>query len=87
MMYSWATPTYLLDQMSVDQILFYYEKGLNFVELRSNLCWNVLGEAMQQSNKENGNNDRNSEELGIGDKDTPDIKRFHALYGDRVKRG
>ena len=76
-MYSWATPSHLLDQMSTDQVMLYYEKGIHAVEMQARVFWGVLGEALNGQEKVS--------ETDSGDK--PDLKRFYELYGNKIKRG
>lgn len=76
-MYSWATPEQLLDHMSMNQVMLYYEKGIKAIELQAKIFWSVLGEALggQEKISETGNSDK------------PDLNRFYELYGNRIKRG
>ena len=76
-MYSWATPSYLLDQMSTDQVMLYYEKGIHAVEMQARVFWGVLGEALNGQEKM----------AGVETGDMPDLKRFYELYGNKIKRG
>ncbi|WP_292461629.1 hypothetical protein [Methanolobus sp.] len=75
-MYSWATPEHLLDRMSMNQVMLYYEKGIKSIELQAKIFWSVLGEALggQEKASEAGNSDR------------PDLNKFYELYGNRIKR-
>ncbi len=76
-MYSWATPIHLLDQMSTDQVMLYYEKGIHAVEMQARVFWGVLGEALSGQEKM----------TEVETSDRPDLKRFYELYGNKIKRG
>lgn len=45
-MYSWATPEKLLDEMTLDQIIFYYRYGWEAREAKARVFWGILGEIM-----------------------------------------
>jgi hypothetical protein len=36
-MYAWATPDYLMDETTLDQLLIYYDEGLKFLELKAKI--------------------------------------------------
>ena len=57
MYFAWASPSYLLNEMSLEQILMYYDY--------------LVGEL---TGKPAGPN-----------KDTPDLQKFHEIYGDKIK--
>ncbi len=76
-MYSWASPDHLLDHMSTDQVMLYYEKGIHAIEMQARVFWGVLGEALNGQEKVS--------ETDSGDK--PNLKRFYELYGNKIKRG
>lgn len=76
-MYAWAAPEYLLDCMSLEQVFFYYEKGLEFEELRAKLLIATLGDAMDPKNK--------SASKSTSDQ-TPDKEAFYEHYGDQIQR-
>jgi hypothetical protein len=79
MMYSWASPDYILDEMSLEQAMMYYEKGVKGIELQAKVFWSVLGKAMDQKQEQ-----ENPETL-VGDE--PDLAKFRAIYGNAIKRG
>ncbi|MDP2217405.1 MAG: hypothetical protein Q8J68_08975 [Methanolobus sp.] len=79
MMYAWAAPEYILDQMSMEQVMMYYEKGVKAVELQAKVFWSVLGQAMS------GESGSESEKVS-DNSDKPDLKRFHEIYGNVIKR-
>ncbi|CRK80303.1 hypothetical protein [Neobacillus massiliamazoniensis] len=41
-MFAWATPEYMLDRMSLDQIFMYYDYGLEQKEIESNILVNRI---------------------------------------------
>ena len=47
MLYPWATPERLLDEMTLDQVIMYYQKGWDARKLDAQVLWGVLGEIMQ----------------------------------------
>ncbi|MDG6245100.1 MAG: hypothetical protein QCH31_12065 [Methanolobus sp.] len=54
MMYSWASPEYILDKMSLEQVMMYYEKGVKGIELHAKVFWSILGQAMSSDGKDDG---------------------------------
>lgn len=52
LMYAWATPDYILDSMSFEQLILYYNKGWEARKTESSLHWGVLGQALQGGDKE-----------------------------------
>lgn len=75
-MYAWATPEYLLDGMSINQIMLYYEKGIQAQINEAKIFWGVLGDALSED-----------EGKKKSTTDKPDLKKFYDLYGDKIKRG
>ena len=51
MMYPWATPEKLLDEMSLDQIIHYHREGWNARKTDAQMFWGVLGEALSGNEK------------------------------------
>jgi len=47
LMYAWATPSYILDEMSFQQLILYYNKGWEARRTESSIHWGVLGQALQ----------------------------------------
>ncbi len=78
-MYAWATPEYLLDAMSLEQVFHYFERGVEFEEMRARLLVATLGEAMDPQRKAGGT------ATTTGDQ-TPDKAAFYEHYGDRIVR-
>jgi hypothetical protein len=78
-MYAWAAPEYLLDRMSMQQVLLYYEKGIEAQKNNAKVFWGVFGQAM------NGEKENKQPEIDMDD--SPDLQKFHKLYGNKIKRG
>ncbi|XID91034.1 hypothetical protein ACF3MZ_21280 [Paenibacillaceae bacterium WGS1546] len=74
-MYAWATPEYLLDHMSFDQIIMYYEYGIEQKEIESNILVGRLAVGLFGA----------KEKPKVKD-DKPDRKAFHQAYGKKIKR-
>jgi hypothetical protein len=36
-MYSWATPEYILDSMSIDELLLFYDEGVEFTQFKGKI--------------------------------------------------
>ncbi len=51
MMYSWATPSYLLDEMSLDQWRLYYQFGWEVRQTEAQVHWGVLGQLLNGDDK------------------------------------
>ena len=62
---------YILDSLSLLQVMMIYRYGLDFEETKSIILLNKYAEALSGKKKV------------ISDK--PDLKKFHALYGNRIK--
>lgn len=79
-MYAWATPEYLLNHMSLEQILMYYDYGVEFEEQRANVLTHRLavGFGFVKETPKTRVRDRYN--------DKPDKQKFYELYGDRIKR-
>lgn len=74
LMYAWATPKYLLDYMTLEEVFFYYEKGADFEELKAELLVSKIAEALEgKKNKKK-------------DPEKPDKEKFYQYYGDYIKR-
>lgn len=52
-MYSWATPDYLLDFMSLDQWILYHRNGWKAKKIDSQVFFGVLGEILSGDEKKN----------------------------------
>lgn len=73
-MYAWATPEYMLDKMTLEEVFFYYEQGINFEEIKAELVVAKLGEALEGKKKNKQTNDK------------PDKQKFYEYYGDSIER-
>jgi hypothetical protein len=67
---------YVLDSLSLDQIILLYDYGLEFEKTKAIILLNKLGEAL--SGKKSVVEDR---------QDSPDIKKFKKIYGNKIKQG
>lgn len=47
LMYAWATPEYILDSMSFEQLILYHNRGWEARKTESKLHWGVLGQTLQ----------------------------------------
>jgi hypothetical protein len=65
---------YILDSLTLEQVLMLYDYGMEFEEIKSTILINILGHAMSGKKKS---------KVKTGDK--PDIKKFKALYGNKIK--
>lgn len=79
MMYAWASPAYILDEMSLEQLMMYYEKGCRVMELQANIFWSVLGESSTPN--------LNNTQVDTKSSTAPDIAKFREIYGDKIRRG
>ena len=75
-MYAWAMPEYLLDQMTLEEVFYFYEQGMKFEEYRAQLIISKLGEALDGNKKKQ--NPKNT--------DKPDKQAFYKHYGDKIER-
>ncbi len=62
---------YILDNLSLVQLMMIYEYGLEFEETKSIILLNKYGEALSGKKKVTS--------------DKPDLKKFYSLYGDKIK--
>lgn len=51
LMYAWATPGYILDTMSFEQLILFYNKGWEARKTESSIHWGILGQALQGGDK------------------------------------
>lgn len=88
-MYGWASPDYMLDQMTLLEIINYYENGIKHEETKSKILVGTLVEAMNATeHKKTSSPPHQGKRIYREDPDqTPDRKALHALYGDKIKRG
>ena len=52
MLYSWATPEKLLDEMSLDQLIMYHRHGWDAKQTEAKMYWGTYGMLMNESNPE-----------------------------------
>lgn len=76
-MYAWATPGYLLDYMTLNEVLYYYLEGMKFETLKAQMIINKLAEALEDPKKKSQASPR---------PDIPDKKAFYKRHGDKIKR-
>ena len=69
---------YILDHLSLDQLVMLYDYGMEFEETKAIILLNKYAEALSGKNK-------SKRIKNISDK--PDIKTFKKLYGKKIKRG
>lgn len=88
-MYGWASPDYMLDCMTLLEILNYYENGIKFEEMKAKILVGTLAEAMNATeHKKTSSPPQQGKRIYREDPDqTPDRAALHALYGDKIKRG
>jgi len=63
--------SYILDSLSLDQLMLIYRYGLEFEETKSIILLNKYAEALSGKKKSTS--------------DKPDLKKFSAIYGNRIK--
>jgi len=73
-MYAWATPEYLLDKMTLEEVFFYYDQGIRFEEFRAQLIISKLGEALSDKKKKQSPKS-----------DKPDKAEFYKHYGGKIE--
>lgn len=76
-MFAWATPEYLLDYMTLDEVFFYYQKGLEFEQTKGRFIVNELGKALSGKDDTKNKSDK---------PDKPDKEAFYKYYGDKIER-
>ena len=85
-MYGWASPDYMLDCMTLLEIINYYENGIKFEETKSRILVGILAQAM--GGHETETKAVQGKRIYQEQPDqTPDRQALHALYGDRIKTG
>ena len=73
-MYGWATPDYLLNHMTIEQIFLYYDYGIEFEEHKINLLLAKVNEALGGKKLPKRNQSQE-----------PDKAAFKKAYGDQRK--
>ena len=85
-MYGWASPDYMMDKMTLLEIINYYENGIKHEETKSKILVGILAQAM--GGHETGHTKKSEKRIYQEEPDqTPDRAALHALYGDKIKRG
>jgi len=51
-MFAWASPHYVLDQMTWDQVIFYYNQGWTAKQTEARVHWGTYGMLMNEGNPE-----------------------------------
>lgn len=74
-MYAWATPEYLLDCMSMEQILMYYEYGIEHEENKATILTNKIAIGLFGADEKKDFKNQ-----------TPDKQAFYDHYGNVIKR-
>ena len=77
-MYAWATPDYLLNGMTLEEVFFYYDQGLKFEEYKAALIIHKLNDALDDK--------KQKKQAASPKSDKPDKKAFYARHGDKIKR-
>jgi len=80
-MYAWATPEYLLDHMTFDQIVMYYEYGQEWEEQKANIM--VSRQAIGLFGAKEKPKPKKSAK---DNSDKPDKEAFYKTYPNRIKR-
>lgn len=82
-MYGWATPDYLLNHMSLTEILEYYENGIKFEESKAQILVGTLAKEMG-----NGSDDPKKPAKRIYREEpeqSPDREALYEQFGDVIK--
>ena len=77
-MYAWATPNFMLDYMSLEEVFFYYVEGVSFEGTRAQMIINKLAEALEDPKKK--------KQAVPLPSDRPDKKAFYKRHGSKIKR-
>ena len=77
-MFAWATPKYLLEYMTLDEVIFYYDTGMEMEEVRASLIIQKLGEALEDPKEKKPSPGQSN--------DKPDKEAFYKRHGDKIKR-
>lgn len=80
-MYAWATPDYLLDHMSLVQILMYYDYGIEHEKNKSRILVGQLGVGFFGAEEEKPKPKRT-----VQSDEKPDREAFYKTYGNKIKR-
>lgn len=77
-MYAWATPEYILDHMTFEQIMMYYEYGMEHEENKAKILTNRIAVGLFGAKEKPKIKNRFDE--------SPDRKAFYKAYPNRIKR-
>lgn len=80
-MYAWATPDYLLDHMSLVQILMYYDYGIEHEKNKSRILVGQLAVGLFGAEEEKPKSKPKTQA-----DEKPDREAFYQAYGDKIKR-
>lgn len=80
-MYAWATPDYLLDFMSLEEVFYYYDQGIN---LERDVAENQANEIVEKISIALGGKKRKTTKGPESDK--PDKASFYKHYNDQIER-
>lgn len=75
-MYAWATPEHVLNNLSLDEVMMYYDYGIEFEKWRAQQVIYFLSLAMDDKQQPHSK----------GGSDKPDKEAFYATYGDKIKQ-
>jgi len=78
-MFAWATPEYLLDHMSIEEVFYYYDQGVQCEDWRAALYAKWIGKLFEDKKQAKPPRGKNP--------DKPDKKEFYRHYGDQIERG
>lgn len=78
-MYAWATPEYMLNNMTFEQILMYYEYGMKQKENESIILTNRLAIGLFGAKEK-------PKPKSVDNTDKPDREAFYKAYPNRIKR-
>ncbi len=80
-MYAWATPEYLLDYMSLEEVFYYYDEG---IAIERQIAENRAYEIIEKLSIALGGKKQRAKKGPKSDK--PDIESFNKYYGDQIER-
>lgn len=82
-MFAWATPDYLLDYMTLEEVIFYYGRGISF---ENDKAETVATAIISKLNEALGGKKQKTKEPQPKIPDTPDKEAFYKHYGDQIIR-
>ena len=69
---------YVLDSLSLEQVLMFYDYGLDFEDLKANILINKLAELLVGKKSKKGKKKSENQK--------PDKAEFYRRYGKKIKR-